>query len=37
MEMDGALVTVVVEAWMEADFDAVVAQSQPVLDSIVWD
>jgi hypothetical protein len=37
MEMDGVLVTFVVEAWMEADFDAVVAQSQPVLDSVVWD
>lgn len=37
MEIDDVFVLIVVEAWVEADFPAVEAQSQPVLDSITWD
>lgn len=35
-DIDGTLVTFVAEAWAEGDFDAVMSQSQPVLDSITW-
>lgn len=37
LDMDGTLVTIAVEAWAAADFETVMAQSQPVLDSLVWD
>lgn len=36
LEIDGVLVTFVVEAWMAADFDAVSALLEPVLESVAW-
>ncbi len=36
LERDGTLVTFVIDAYKEADFDAVLARIQPVLDSVRW-